>query len=80
MAAIFIEESSLVVSAFVVIFLVFCLLGLAHSHGGIQIGPVFFVEGSQRKAVRLTFGSTLILIVLHFINNYYESIIQSALI
>jgi len=33
----------------------------------------FFVEGLERERVNLTFGKHMILIVLHFINNYYAT-------
>jgi len=71
-AAILVEDWTFVVRTLVLIFLVLVLFAPTHSNAGIQIDPTLFVQRFQRKTMHLTFRKCMILIVRHFINNYYE--------
>lgn len=65
MTLIVVHDRTLVVLTFSFDFLVFGLLSTAHRYSSCKIGSSFFVDGFERKAVRLTFRSLMILIVLH---------------
>lgn len=70
-AAIAVEAGPFVVGALRLLSLLLELLALAHRQHCAQIGPPVLVQRPQRKAVRVALASGRILIVLHFINNYY---------
>lgn len=70
-AAISVEARPLVVGTLRLLSLFLELLAPAHRQHCTQISPAVLVQWPQRKAVRVALASGRILIVLHFINNYY---------
>jgi hypothetical protein len=52
-------------------------LAAAECGGDGEVGPPLLVQRLQAEEVLLAFGKPLILIVLHFINNYYEIVLRS---
>lgn len=71
MAAVAVEARPLVAGALRLLSLLLELLAPAHRQHCAQSDSAVLVQRSQRKAVRVALASGRILIVLHFINNYY---------
>lgn len=73
MTTILVEHWSFKVRTFCSVFFVFRCLAPTHRQSSIQIRSPLFVKGFECKTMGLTFKNLMILIVLHFINNYYEN-------
>jgi len=54
------------------VFLSFCFFSAAEDDPRRKNGPPLFVECLEGEGMDIAFGKPLILIFLHFINNYYE--------
>ena len=73
MTSVLVEDGTFIARTIGFVFFVFELFGSTHSERSIEMMSFFFVKGSECKRVELAFGKLMILIVLHFINNYYET-------
>lgn len=72
-APVLVENRTFVAFALVFVFLVFAVFAATHSDCRVQIGPSLALHRPQAEAMHLTLRNHAILIVLHFINKYYEN-------
>jgi len=73
MAFVSIQNWTFIVKAFSFGFGVFVLFSLAQRKGSIEVGSFFFVNGLQGESISLTLAKVMILILLHYIMNYYDN-------